>query len=301
MTAEIREGLVIASYGRRGVLSDANGIQHRYVLKGRKLRPVCGDLVNWQKSDQSDDALVTTVLARKNALVRADARGRPETLAANLTCLAIVLAPQPTPDFYIADRYLCAAEILDVPAVLVWNKSDIDAMVPAELSAYEELGYRVLRCSAATGKGVTELLDTIGDGTAMLVGQSGVGKSSLINQLAPNAAVATGKLSDASREGKHTTTASFMHRLTTGGRLIDSPGVRDFAPSIDDVKDVQTGFVEIRKLAHGCRFGDCQHLREPDCAVKQAVESGRLDARRYASYKRLRNSAAQLKDQQSPG
>lgn len=299
MTPETSEGLVIASYGRRGVLADADGKHHRYVLKGRKLKPVCGDLINWQKSAESTDALVTAVLERKNALIRADARGRRETLAANLTCLAIVLAPQPAPDFFIADRYLCAAEILCAPALLVWNKSDLEPATPADLDIYEKLGYPILRCSAETGDGVPELIDAIGTGTAMLVGQSGVGKSSLINRLAPDAAVATSELSDASREGKHTTTASFMHTLKTGGRLIDSPGVRDFAPAIDDISNVQTGFVEIHKIAAGCRFANCQHLREPDCAVKNALESGELNARRYASYKRLRNSAAQLKELQS--
>jgi ribosome biogenesis GTPase len=120
-----------------------------------------------------------------------------------------------------------------------------------------------------------------------MVGQSGIGKSSLINALVPGASVEVGKLSPATDEGKHTTTASVMHKLPNGGRLIDTPGVREFIPHISDSRNVQAGFREIIDAAEKCRFSDCQHLREPDCAVKNLVTSGKIGRRRYESYKRL--------------
>ena len=305
MTDAEREGLVVASFGQRGMLSPAP-ISHQarpndntqpvpFILKGRKLRAVCGDRVIWHLSADGD-AVVSEVLTRQNALERPDSRGHPETIAANLTHIVVVLAPVPEADFFIADRYLCAAEILRAKAVVVWNKADLQPEPPSELGIYATLGYPVVNCSTETGTGIDELESHLSTGVAMLVGQSGVGKSSLINKMIPNAEMATGELSSANREGKHTTTASFMHRFRSGGRLIDSPGVRDFAPAIRDVTDVAFGFVEINSTSKQCRFADCQHLREPNCAVKDAVAAGSINERRYESYKRLRNSTLQLRE-----
>lgn len=294
MTATTQTGLVTASYGYRGILTDAAGDTHKYVLKGRKLRAVCGDRVHWNVQKNSGEVLVTQITARSNALARPDSRGKPETIAANVSCLAITLAPAPQPDFFIADRYLCAAEMIDASVILLWNKCDLATELPDEMNIYAQLGYAVIRCSAIDDTGIDKLHAALNEETAMLVGQSGVGKSSLINRLIPDADVNVGELSTATREGKHTTTASCMHSLPGGGRLIDSPGVRDFAPVIADINQVQSGFREIREHGMNCRFADCQHLREPDCAVKRGLDDGTIDRRRYESYKRLRNSVTQL-------
>jgi ribosome biogenesis GTPase len=288
-------GLVIASYGQRGILADRDAIEHRYILKGRKLRVVCGDHVLWQAAERSGDAVVTDVQERRNALERPNTRGKSELIAANLSQIVVVLAPLPEPDFFLADRYLCAAELMGANALINWNKADLADSVPAEMSAYETLGYNICATSTKSGTGIHLLETSLAEGVSMLVGQSGVGKSSLINRLVPDADVNVGALSVANREGRHTTTASFMHTLPKGGQLIDSPGVREFAPVISDPGKIQNGFREIARLAYECRFADCQHLREPDCAVKQGCDSGEISGRRYESYKRLCNTTAALK------
>jgi ribosome biogenesis GTPase len=293
-TAVDSVGRVIASYGQRGILADTDGTRYRYVLKGRRLRVVCGDYVHWQPTGNGGQALVTAVRERRNALERPNSRGKAELLAANLSRIVVVIAPLPAPDFFLVDRYLCAAEMQGMAAAVAWNKADIASDLPAELSDYARLGYPILHTSATAATGIATLAQELREGVSLLAGQSGVGKSSLINALVPSADVTVGSLSEANREGRHTTTAAFMHTLPGGGELIDTPGVREFAPVIHDLGKVQNGFREILSFAANCRFSDCQHLREPDCAVKQACQDGRISERRYASYKRLRNSAAAL-------
>jgi ribosome biogenesis GTPase len=290
-------GRIIASYGRRGILDPGDGSSRRYVLKGRKLKVVCGDLVNWAEQKDSHEALVHAIEPRRNVLERPDSSGRGELIAANLDRLLVVLAPAPEPDFFIADRYLCAAEIMGATGLIVWNKTDLDPDLPEELAVYERLGYEVLTVSCELANGIDKLANYLKDGINMLVGQSGVGKSSLINALVPDADVVIGELSQANSEGRHTTTASYMHDLQAGGKLIDSPGVREFAPLIRDPQFVQSGFREISGHADSCRFNNCQHTREPDCGVKNALARGEISARRYESYKRLYNNVTALNNQ----
>jgi ribosome biogenesis GTPase len=147
--------------------------------------------------------------------------------------------------------------------------------------------------SAETGEGLDSLLSSCAGQVAALVGQSGVGKSSLVRRLAPDAEVEVGGLMR-EEEGRHTTTVSRLYELPGAGMLFDSPGVRDFAPAVDHLDRRHLGFVEVARLAGGCRFLDCRHMREPGCAVRQAVESGSMDARRYESYRRLRRLAEDL-------
>lgn len=283
---------VVASYGKRGVLETAAG-RRPFILKGRQLRPVCGDHVEFTATGNDDEALLTAIGARRNTLQRPDHRGKAEAIAANLDRLAVVMAPEPAPDCFITDRFIGAAEFMRTDCLIVWNKCDLGSDVPAELDEYARLGYPVLQTSVVSGTGIAELRRHLSGGLAMLVGQSGVGKSSLINALVPAADILTGELSDASREGRHTTTASFAHALPDGGLLIDSPGIRDFVPAVGDPGEVRHGFREIAAIGLNCRFADCQHTREPNCAVKQAVDDGTVSARRYESYKRLRNLTAQ--------
>lgn len=290
-----RTGLVTAAHGRRGVLETGTGEPRRYVTKGRRLKAVCGDRVSWCEQAHGNTVLLIDILERTNVLERqAPDRSEAEILAANLTCMAVVFAPAPAPDWYLVDRYLCTAELMDCGAILVGNKNDLEFDRPGDDEAIREylrLEYPVLSVSAQTGDGVVALAAAMQNATGVLVGQSGVGKSSLINRLVPDAEIAVGNLSAATAEGTHTTTASAMHRLPGGGRLIDMPGVRDFVPFVGDAARVQAGFPEILAVADACRFNNCQHLREPDCAVKAARDLGRLSARRYEAYKRLRRGA----------
>jgi ribosome biogenesis GTPase len=289
---------VIAARGHRLELETPDGRRVPARTKGKRLRVVCGDRVEAEPLAGEADWLITAIGERRNALARIDSRGRAETLAANVDQLAVTIAVLPEPDFFIVDRYLCAAELMGIDAAVLYNKIDLrDATEaePAALSEYEALGYPVLRLSAECGIGLDALKRRLAGGISMLVGQSGVGKSSLINAIVPDADRRIAEVSLARREGRHTTVAAEMLVLPAGGRLIDSPGVRDFAPHIPDDADVDQGFREIRETSARCRFNDCRHRSEPDCAVQAAVAAGAISERRYASYRRLLNLTRQLR------
>lgn len=286
MTA--RTATVIATFSRRMQLRLDDGRLVEARIRGKKLRPVCGDRVEAEALANEDDWLITSVGERRNRLSRPNLRGGEEVLAANLDRVVAVAAPVPQPDWFIIDRYLAAAELMRCDGAVVFNKIDsADAVPDAELSVYEHIGYPVLRTSAATGEHVVALGELLSGGTAVLVGQSGVGKSSLINRLQGNDDLKTAGVSKKWKAGRHTTVNSVMIPLAGGGAVIDSPGVRDFAPAIDSPDDVETGFPEIRAAAAECRFANCRHLREPGCAVKDAVDTGHIATRRYESYRRL--------------
>jgi len=296
MTATIL-GSVITTFGRHMVVRTATGEELRARPFGRALTVVCGDEVRCRIDAHHEEVHVIEVLARRNALWRANSRGGAEPVVANLTRLLIVLAPLPLPDLFVTDRYLAAATAADVPATLIVNKSDlgIEAGLTAELDAYAAAGFPAIFCSAASGAGMQQLLAALGPGTrAALVGQSGVGKSSLVRRLLPQAAVAIGELVRA-EAGRHTTTGARLFDLPQGAALIDSPGVRDFAPAVSALDEHTLGFPEVARLAPGCRFSDCRHLREPGCAVRAAAEDGTWHARRYESYRRLRRLREQLR------
>jgi ribosome biogenesis GTPase len=206
-------------------------------------------------------------------------------------------AAEPKPDWFVVDRYLAAAELMGAEAIVVFNKTDLAVQTEQAqpvLEEYTRAGYRVLQCSAHSGANLETLPAALHAKIAIIVGQSGVGKSSVINHLISEAEQRTGELSDASGEGKHTTVNSVMWSLPEGGAVIDSPGVRDYAPVIDSKQDVDRGFREIFDLGSQCRFANCKHLREPNCAVQEAAESGAISARRYESYKRLMSTSQKL-------
>jgi ribosome biogenesis GTPase / thiamine phosphate phosphatase len=295
VSTQARDALVVAAHGRRGLLELPDGRSTPYLVRNRRLKVVCGDRVHWSLPAGSDTAVVEDLAARRNQLRRQSAgRGETELLAANLTHLAAVIAPQPEPDLFLVDRYLCAAELMGCNAAVITNKCDLGPFAQAELAVISTLGYPVIRTSSHSSTGLAELAAWLGGGIGILVGQSGAGKSSLLNALAPSARLATGTLSTATQLGRHTTTASAMHRLANVGRLIDTPGVRGFIPAIDDPRSVQDGFREIAAAAARCRFADCSHCDEPDCAVKAAVGSGAIDERRYYSYRQVLADAQRL-------
>lgn len=288
--SETLEARVVATFGRHMAVRTADGRLLRARPFGRALAVVCGDRVQCRGDPRHDELHVIALLPRRSALYRANLRGASEPVVANLDALLVVLAPLPVPDLFVVDRYLAAAASAHIAATLVVNKEElgVDAALDAELAAYSAAGYAAVRCSAATGASLAALLAAIPAGAAAaLVGQSGVGKSSLVARLLPGEQVAIGELVRA-EEGRHTTTAARLFELPGQRALIDSPGVRDFAPAIDRLDARSLGFVEVERLAAGCRFLDCRHMREPDCAVRAAVEAGTFHARRYESYRRLR-------------
>jgi ribosome biogenesis GTPase len=285
---------VIESYGRRVLVATADHARLPAELFGKRLTCVCGDDVEIRApSRESDVAKVVSVVSRRTLFARTDSRGRTEPLAANLSLLAVIVAPEPAPDPYITDRYLAGAALAGIAAMVVVNKSELVSAESDEyrnlVQEYELAGYPVQRVSALHESTLQPLTVLLRDRVAMFVGQSGVGKSTLTNRLAPESARATRTLSDSTGEGRHTTVSTALFRMPGGGELIDSPGVRDYAPPLVDDATVQVGWPEILALAPQCRFNNCLHLREPGCAVTDAVAAGTLSPRRYESYKRLLN------------
>jgi ribosome biogenesis GTPase len=290
----LQPALVVAAHGRRGILAQSDGTRLPFMMRGRQLRVYCGDRVRFAATEPGEPVVIESIAPRDNELQRLSGRGGlPETIAANVTHLVVVMAALPMPDLFLTDRYLCAARLMGAASALAWNKADMAGPPSAELALYESLGSPVWPVSAVTGDGIEALRAWIGTGTAILVGQSGVGKSSLLNALVPGADVLTGEISLASDEGRHTTTASVLHPLTGGGGLVDTPGVRDFVPAIPERRSISGGFIEIEEYGRQCRFTDCSHLRETHCAVQEAVAAGEIDPRRYESYRRLMNLVRQ--------
>jgi len=290
---------VIATHRRllRVRTADGNEVQARPAR--RELTLVCGDYVRCEFDARHAEWRVLERMPRATSLYRTNARGGAELIAANVSLLLVVLAPLPRPDFFVIDRYLAAAECGGMAAAVVLNKCELpcDAELEQDLAALQAAGYRVLRVSAHQGSGLPELTALIGTQTAMLVGQSGVGKSSLLAPLVPDSDAAVGELIR-DDEGRHTTTATLLYRLPGGGELLDAPGVRDFAPAIDRLEPKALGFIEIERLAPQCRFADCGHLREPDCAVRAALGQA-VSERRYESYRRLRRLYERLSEARS--
>jgi len=270
------------------IVEDPSGVRHRAFVARRGLRIVCGDRVRWSFSGEDGEVAVLDREPRQTELSRPDSRGRAEVLAANIDQVVVVCAPEPAPDPFIIDRYLAAAEVIGAKAIVACNKIDLptsDAVTC--LDEFHAVGYPTLRVSVVAQEGLESLRTALAGRTSILVGQSGVGKSSLLNALLPGIDAATAQISSASGEGRHRTTATTLYALPDGGALLDSPGVRDFAPALADPRLAAAGFREIVAAADHCRFANCRHMKEPACAVKEGVEGSAISARRYESYRRL--------------
>jgi len=279
-------GTVLASFGRGVLLQTSEGLL-RCGLKGRKLRVVCGDRVIWSYPHSADGPSVESIEPRRNLIERIDSRGRAEPVTANIDKLAIVVAPQPTTDWFLVDRYWAGAVLKDLEALIIVNKKDLGTdAIESQLSEYRKLSLQCIEVSCQSGDGIADLERLLAGSVSLLVGQSGAGKSSLVNALAPEAAAQTAELTrDA--EGRHTTTTARWYQLDPASAIIDAPGVRDFAPPAHLMRAAERGFVEVYERSVQCRFKDCRHMEEPGCAVRSAVINQQISARRYESYRRL--------------
>ncbi|HEY3644899.1 MAG TPA: ribosome small subunit-dependent GTPase A [Gammaproteobacteria bacterium] len=296
--SELHEARVVAGHGRRFVVETTDGARLTCLTAGRAVQPVCGDRV---RVATDAEPRITEVLPRRSLFSKADGRGRAVAAVANLDRVIMVLAPIPAPELFLMDKYLAAIEGMGIEAGIVLNKMDLvdeddDGGLGRRLAYLQGLGYRIYKVSTQDETGLEGFAAGLKGHDSMLVGQSGVGKSSLLNALVPEAGHRIDELSAATDEGRHTTTATTLHPLPQGGALVDSPGVRDLELSVRDPGKIGPLFRDIRAVAPQCRFANCLHLQEPGCAVKQAVEEKKMPESRYTSYRWLMTTMQQAKD-----
>ncbi|MEO1940351.1 MAG: ribosome small subunit-dependent GTPase A [Candidatus Thioglobus sp.] len=281
---DAQTGLVITRYGQRLLVEAESGELLQCTGRRNIELSVAGDQVIYQTTDNGE-GVVTALLARENSLVRSQ-----KLIAANIDELWLVVSIEPHYQFELIDRYLVVAENANLPINIVVNKielsSDIDK-VKRDFSMYESAGYNVSYLSVNEKINIAEFKSQLNDKTHIFLGQSGVGKSSLINELIPDLNLRVNEISTKSKLGKHTTTNTTLYHIPSGGDLIDSPGIREF--KLDELtdKEILSGFKEFKPFIGQCKFRNCAHIKEPKCAIKTAVESGDIHPLRYANYLEL--------------
>lgn len=288
-------GRVVAHFGRHLEVEDSEGLRHRCHLRANLDALVTGDRVSWRRASDGT-GVVEARLERTSTLERPDARGQLKSVAANIDRIMIVFAVEPAPHPFLIDRYLVAAEATGITPALLLNKIDLlddDHPLHALADRYRALGYAVIGASVRREGGLEALEATLYDTTAVFVGQSGVGKSSLIDALLPDQALRVGALSPESRKGRHTTTTARLYHFSRGGgALIDSPGIREFGLGHLDERRIEAGFIEFHPFLGHCRFRDCRHRQEPGCAILAAAERGDIAPERLESFRRIVDDSA---------
>jgi ribosome biogenesis GTPase len=293
------QGQIVASFGRRYLVELAGGELLACVPRGKKSEAACGDVVEIQRtstqsSDLKNDAqgVINRIVERKTLLYRSVAF-REKLIAANITQIIIVVAAEPSFDDELLARCLIAAHDQQLSAVIVLNKCDLTAQAQAaraQLAPYCAIGYNVLELSAT--QDASALLPYLQGHTSVLVGQSGMGKSTLINALLPDAQAVTREISTVLDSGKHTTTHARLYHLNANSHLIDCPGVQAFGLHHLTFGDIEEGFAEFAAYRGQCRFNNCRHLHEPGCALRRAVEEGKINPRRLQLFQQISQGGA---------
>ncbi len=278
-------GRIVASYGRRYLVELPDATVLDCVTRGKRSDLACGDRVAVRLSSPGAGVIETT-LPRTTLLYRSDAY-RQKLIAANVTQVIVVAATMPEIHEDLVNRCLAAAEHGGMSALIVLNKYDLpqSGSARAAITLYTQLGYRLLTLSAK--EDVAPLIPCLGNQISVLVGQSGVGKSTIVNRLLPEAAARVAELSVALGAGRHTTTHAQLYHLDADSHIIDSPGMQEFGLHHLNADELAHSFVEFRPLLGSCRFRNCRHLQEPGCAITAACDAGTINSRRIASYRKL--------------
>ncbi len=283
-SAEVQIGLVITRYGQRLLVESEAGDLVQCTARRNIDLSVAGDQVIFQMSDDNT-GVVTALLERDNTLERSH-----KIIAANIDELWLVVAIEPHYQFDLIDRYLVVAENGNLPIRIVVNKIELSKnieQVKTDFAMYQSIGYKVSYLSVKEQIGTAEFKQQLNDKTHIFLGQSGVGKSSLINELIPNLNLRVNEISKKSKLGKHTTTNTTLYHIPSGGDLIDSPGVREFHLNTLTSQEILSGFREFKPFIGQCKFRNCVHINEPDCAIKNALGNGSIHPKRYESYLNL--------------
>lgn len=280
------EGRVVAAHGRQYVVELADATRLPCFPRGKKSDIACGDYVEVQQSS-SDQGVIEAIKPRASLLYRSN-EIRQKLIAANVDQLVIVVATEPAFSDELITRALLAAESEEIEPLIVLNKCDLADKLPAakqQLAVLVNLGYQILELSARDH--AEELRPYLAGKTSVLVGQSGMGKSTLVNALIPEARAATREISQALDSGKHTTTHATLYHLDENSHLIDSPGLQEFGLGHLDRQEIEHSFPEFRPFLGECRFRDCHHDREPNCAITAALSNGDISMGRFAIYQRI--------------
>lgn len=281
-----KKTLVTELHGNRGVLWDSDsGFQP--FLKKKQDNVVIGDFVEYEALDESS-VLISKIEAPMNQVERLNKKGLKSNLVNNVTQILLVIAPEPKPNYLLVDKFILISELIECKLVIVLNKSDIkEGLIDHELIQYSNLGYELINISAKFGINTLEFKSILNNHCSLLVGQSGVGKSTITNLLLNSDNIKTRSLSEKSKKGKHTTTSTKIHLLNNESFLIDTPGIENLHPNIKYITDIKKGFIEINGQELKCRYRDCSHLNEPSCIIKDMVETDTISKRRYDNYKKL--------------
>lgn len=305
MTAEAlraEQGVVLHGTGGIWHVRTESGVDREASLRGRLKQEgkqdnarklAVGDRVTLEPDEGGTSWAISEIHERSSSLSRrSPGTGRTErVVAANVDQVVVVFAVvKPEPHPRMLDRFLTIAEANDLAARIVINKVDLasEAAARERFAAYEKAGYAMHFTSTKAPHGLTELREALRDRVSVFSGPSGVGKSSLLNALYPGLSLRVGEISESVNKGRHTTVGAFMHPLPGGGYVVDTPGLREVGMWGIAASELDRCFPEIRALRDGCRFADCTHRAEPDCAVREALGAGKLDRERYDSYLKLR-------------
>ncbi len=290
--------VVISRFGQHADIEAADGEVLRCNIRRTVGSLVCGDEVIFRRAKVSEGDLagvIELVEARRSELTRPDFYDGVKVVAANIDQIIVVSAVLPEFTPQIIDRYLVACEDMGIAPILVLNKvdllnDDLAELIDDVMAMYQSLGYQIIYVSNETGQGIDELKSILKDKNSIFVGQSGVGKSTIVNSILPDADLLTGAVSENSGLGQHTTTVSRLFHLPSGGNLIDSPGIREFGLWHLDPERVTWCFREFRPYLGGCKFRDCKHLNDPGCLLLEALENGEISELRFENYHRILES-----------